>query len=146
MIPLELTLLFTNSILYLLLLIFPLYLWGEDKDELFFYIISLFIVFSSIWLLKIFFAVPRPPGALLDLPSNAFPSMHSALGLFSLAFFFHRKKWRLPLGIYGLLIAYSRLYLKVHYLSDVLVGGLIGFSVPWIIYQYGVKFQERKER
>lgn len=130
--------LFTDSIIYLLLLIFPLYLWGTDKNELFFYIASLLLVGGMVYLLKIIFAVPRPPDAMIKLTSMAFPSTHAALGFFPLGFFFHKKKYRIILFVYGILIAYSRIYLRVHYWPDVIVGAIIGFLIPYIIYQRGI--------
>lgn len=35
---------------------------------------------------------------------------------------------------FGILIAYSRMYLGVHYLSDVLGGALVGSSVSFVLY------------
>jgi membrane-associated phospholipid phosphatase len=33
--------------------------------------------------------------------------------------------------------AYSRVYLSQHFLSDVCVGSIIGFCVPYIVYYFG---------
>jgi undecaprenyl-diphosphatase len=51
---------------------------------------------------------------------------------------------RYPLLIYimllcSLLVCYSRMYLGVHYLSDVFVGALWGFMLAWTSYTYLVK-------
>ena len=140
----EFVLFFTDSILYLTMLIIPLYLWGEDKEELMLYLLILFLTGGLVYLLKFIFAVPRPPNAIVQLSSNAFPSTHAALGFFPLGFFFHKKKWRIPLFVYAVLITYSRVYLRVHYLSDVLVGALIGFLFPFIIYQKYFRSKRRK--
>lgn len=43
-------------------------------------------------------------------------------------------KWWL-LGI-GILICYSRIYLGVHYFSDVLVGALVGSLISFILYRF----------
>ena len=42
-------------------------------------------------------------------------------------------KWLLPIAI---LVAFSRIYLGVHYLSDVFVGGLIGAVISYSIYRF----------
>jgi len=138
MILTEFMIFLTDSILFLLFLIFPLYLWGENKNKLFFYLSSSFLVGGTVYLLKLLFSTPRPVDALIKTFSPAFPSFHSALAFFTLGFFFDNKKWRIPLLIYACLIAYSRVYLRVHYWLDVIVGAVIGFVIPFLIYQIGV--------
>ena len=32
--------------------------------------------------------------------------------------------------------AYSRVYLSQHFLSDVCVGSIIGFTMPWVVFYY----------
>lgn len=41
-----------------------------------------------------------------------------------------------PLLLIGLLIAYSRIYLGVHYFSDVFVGALVGSLIAYLIYRF----------
>lgn len=41
-----------------------------------------------------------------------------------------------PLLCIGILIAYSRIYLGVHYLSDVFVGGLVGSAIAFLVYRF----------
>jgi undecaprenyl-diphosphatase len=95
-------------------------------------------------LLKIIFARPRPtlPDPLLVLTSYSFPSGH-AMG--SMAFYgllayvvIQRVsiwRWRVAVAIATvlliLLIGFSRMYLGVHYLSDVLAGYAAGFA--WLV-------------
>ena len=52
-----------------------------------------------------------------------------------LGFFFNKKKLRIPLFVYGALIAYSRVYIGVHYWLDVIVGSFIGFFLSFYVYQ-----------
>jgi undecaprenyl-diphosphatase len=40
--------------------------------------------------------------------------------------------WLLAIGI---LVCFSRIYLGVHYLSDVLVGALLGFGIAFLLYK-----------
>jgi len=34
------------------------------------------------------------------------------------------------------LIAYSRIYLGVHYPADVLCGGILGLCIGWLVYRF----------
>ncbi len=66
---------------------------------------------------------------LIDLPSDySFPSGHSSAGfaVASVIFMLLPKKYGVPAIIVASLIAFSRLYLGVHYPSDVTVGIVIG--------------------
>lgn len=68
---------------------------------------------------------------------DAFPSGHAAS---SIAFAYILSK-SFPDGRYafyavGILISFSRIYLDVHYASDIYVGWLIGLSSGMIIYNY----------
>ena len=40
-----------------------------------------------------------------------------------------------PLLFIGIIIAYSRIYLGVHYLSDVFVGGLVGSLIAFLVHR-----------
>lgn len=89
-------------------------------------------------LLKNLFQRPRPDGPLVEGVRNyGFPSGHA---LMSVAFFglliwltvkdIRNKTWRVVLvavlAVFTLLIGFSRVYLRVHYPSDVLAGWAIG--------------------
>lgn len=87
--------------------------------------------------LKHFFARPRPymvnPNVHLLIPEvgdhSSFPSGHTAMA-FTIASVFYLNKfkgWQI-IGIFAILIAFSRLYLYVHFPTDVLAGILIGIG------------------
>jgi len=85
-------------------------------------------------ILKEFFHRPRPFNTLQDviLPigptgTYSFPSNH-ALNNFAVATFFSLiyPKYKAPLFIVAILISISRVYLGVHYPSDILGGAAIG--------------------
>lgn len=82
--------------------------------------------------------VDNPILSTLSLHANqSFPSGHSIMGgglFFSTALTYRKKKWLwilCPLMTLGVML--SRLYLGVHYLTDVLAGAAIGvlFAVLW---------------
>jgi undecaprenyl-diphosphatase len=70
-----------------------------------------------------------------------FVSSHATnyLAIATFSFLAMRKKYKflLPLlAVSGVLILYSRIYLGVHYLSDVFVGGLLGFGVAFLMHRF----------
>lgn len=88
-------------------------------------------------LLKLYFGRPRPPFAIIDISSLSFPSGHAMAGgvfygvLIYLTWISVRTRhWRWFLTIFFtlliLLIGFSRIYLKVHYATDVLAGYIMG--------------------
>lgn len=46
--------------------------------------------------------------------------------------------------IWAIIVSYSRIYVGVHFPSDILVGGLIGFLIPFIIYPVITLFKHKK--
>ncbi len=134
MTPIEYLSLFSDSIIYLSVLLIPLYLWGKDKKMFFLYIAIMAVNLFIVYILKISISVPRPSNSLIPLPPTpSFPSMHASLGMMPAGFFFNIKKYRATLVFYGVLIAYSRVLLGVHYWVDILVGAAIGFLTPLLI-------------
>lgn len=47
------------------------------------------------------------------------------------------------LFLWALIVSYSRIYLGVHYPLDILVGGIIGILIAWIIYQIMIRIKIR---
>ena len=77
---------------------------------------------------------PRPFTEIADIilliktPKDySFPSGHTAASFVMVYIFFrHIKKYFIPVFITGILIAFSRMYLTVHFPSDIIAGIIIG--------------------
>lgn len=102
-------------------------------------------------LLKEFFARPRPCDILTDVitpvgctGTYSFPSNH-ALNNFAAAFFFYKlfPKLKWVLFITASLVAISRVYLGLHYPSDIIGGALIGIVFGYIFSELAL-FVEKK--
>ncbi|MGL5417733.1 MAG: phosphatase PAP2 family protein [Clostridium sp.] len=116
-------------------------------------ILSLILSFvlSSI-VLKNVFMRPRPcfvnPSIklLIDIPKGfSFPSGHSMCSFApATVLFLMNKKVGIPALVLAFLIAFSRLYLFVHYPSDVLVGSIIGVIIGIISVKLINKFYKKK--
>ena len=114
--------------------------------------LSLFGVLASSYLLKILVerARPHPHFRAIDVAGYSLPSMHAAVALAVYGFLIyvvytrlhpprHRLFLALMLALFIILIGFSRMYLGVHYLSDVIIGFCIGalwlaFGVLYVVY------------
>lgn len=56
--------------------------------------------------------------------------------------FYSKLKWYLL--SFGVVICYSRIYLGVHYLSDVIVGAMVGMVIALIVYKVGFQPLRKK--
>ncbi len=87
--------------------------------------------------------------AVLDNRNNSFPSGHTSEA-FSMATSLGIKypKWYILVPAYGYaaLTGYSRLYLGVHYPSDVLAGAITGSGSAWLTWKANQWLQRSKQR
>lgn len=86
---------------------------------------------------------------LIPVPrGSSFPSGHAASAFAMAGTFFlfikDKKRW-IFLGL-AALMAFSRLYVFVHYPSDVLVGSLLGFGIAYGLYRNQTKISEYAAR
>ena len=111
--------------------------------------------FGATFVLKEIFHRSRPLGALVTESSPSFPSAHSIISIAFYAFIFYLlalnaksrfSKYLLISAVFlvPVFLGFSRLYLGVHYLSDVLAGYAIG-DIWFLIGAYGIKFINRKK-
>ncbi len=98
---------------------------------------------------------PRPLAALIDIPSSySFPSGHTLTGIFFYILLWYLLTYKksnkvkiltfIPFTIIGLLIGFSRIYLGVHYFSDVM-GGII-YVIPCLACVYYIINNNFKEK
>ncbi len=133
-------------VVFILAAVFSLWLWqGKEKIKILCLWVALIGAEASAFLGKIIFARPRPELAVYTETSPSFPSAHAVSAMVfygSLVWVFWPKtknlSQKLTLLTSGLfiilLIGFSRLYLGVHYLSDVLAGYLVGLI--WLIMSF----------
>lgn len=89
----------------------------------------------------------REVALLIEMPhSYSFPSGHTSTSFaVSTAVFLHRKKLAIPLIVLSALIAFSRLYLYVHFPSDILGGIVVGLSCGIAAAALAKHLPERKK-
>jgi len=131
------------------LLIMPLLVWSVDYELGLRTGVLLMLSGSLNFFLKIGFHQPRPywvSSKIKNLtdPMGSFglPSGHSqnAASVFGLVAVSTKRKWFRVLIIFTIImVAFSRLYLGVHSITDILVGLLVGVFILWIF----LKFEER---
>jgi undecaprenyl-diphosphatase len=102
---------------------------------------AIFFNFVVVALLKYTLKRARPPYAInlpmLPYTKYSFPSGHTAMA-FLIAFILSKKYPNYSIFFYtiAILVAISRMYLGLHYLSDVVVGAVIGLTIGWLSYHY----------
>ncbi len=74
----------------------------------------------------------HPPKALLSLrPNSSFPSGHTSRAFFLAPFLSREYGVRLLWYTLAILVAFSRIYLGVHYFTDIVFGAITGTFVFW---------------
>jgi len=138
---------FISSEIIIFFFLTSLFLWRDKKRR---YILPLWLtlVLTAIvsFLLKIAIQRPRPfqLGLVSVLPvlekashivwNFSFPSFHTMLAFSAIPFLSEEfPKLKYFWIIFASLIAFSRVYFGLHFLSDVIVGGLIGYLLGAVI-------------
>ena len=87
--------------------------------------------------MKALYERPRPPAGLLATHSWSFPSGHAVAGAVTAVGIVivllppgpRRWRWEIQAAVFAALMALSRTYLGVHWLSDVVGGALLGVTI-----------------
>lgn len=138
-----------GGILYFLLGILFLFLKKKETKLLgVFLIAGLTISYYSVGFMKILFARPRPfitlPNAILlgaVEKGFSFPSNHAAISFMAAFLLASRFKMHIIFYFLASLVAFSRVYIGVHYPSDVIGGAIIGCLIGWILLHVWRKFE-----
>ena len=118
-----------------------LYLW-KGKRVAVSYAFVILVATILVFALKSFFEIPRPDDVRFVIEAHGYsmPSGHTSRS-FASAMFLHplvdNGKIRLLIWILAALIGLSRIFVGVHYPSDILVGALIGCIIGYV----GIKIQ-----
>ena len=118
-----------------------LYLW-KDKKIAASYAFTIFTATILTFALKSLFEIPRPEDVRFVIEAHGYsmPSGHTFRS-FTSAMFLHplvnNNKIRLLMWILAALISLSRIFVGVHYPSDILVGALLGCIIGYV----GIKMQ-----
>ncbi|MCX6803528.1 MAG: phosphatase PAP2 family protein [Candidatus Diapherotrites archaeon] len=122
-------------------LIFAAWLFWLGYERKSFILVSIILFAGAVaGALKIIIARPRPEGIIIMDAEQTFsmPSGHSTLIASFTSFFWARKvrnAFKALLVIAVVLVAISRMYLGAHYLTDVIVGLILGVVVGWLMYK-----------
>ena len=106
--------------------------------------------------LKFIFDRPRPCHVLTDVQllvpcgsGYSFPSSHAVNNLAAAVVLSHfLPRWSWAFYTFASLMAFSRLYVGVHYPSDVLGGALIGLGCGWLVvavYQFAERWWNQRK-
>lgn len=148
--PLFILITYIGSSLFWVFVIIFLWLKKERKASI--YLIYAFILDSILaYSAKLFFLRPRPPERFPGLEvlrteyGLSFPSAHSER-VFSGAVILGSlyKKFRLLLFVLAMLVAFSRIYIGVHYPSDVVIGSINGIIIGLISLAIPTKKLQKK--
>ena len=144
---------FDVTILFLPLVIFTAALVYKllGKRTAVFFVSTLFVGGVLVFATKYFFNVARPLDSLVTAIGPSFPSFHSATATVYFLLLMHyfdnfmkggiRKLFNFACLTLLFLVAFSRIYLGVHWLSDVLGGIFLGVLVTYIANRF---FEHRK--
>jgi undecaprenyl-diphosphatase len=141
-----------SQIIFISVLFLIYFFYKKMYSQIIFFIIS--IVGSSLLfiLIKQIIKKERPLSNIIEIGGYSFPSGHATLSttlVFCIYLIFkdkvkYKKSFVLILISYALSISFSRVYLHVHYLSDVIAG--IGLGTVWVSFIYLIFILKNKEK
>lgn len=136
----------TNFMILVIILFFvpTLILLKNKKFNSIFYLwISFFTSVFVSFILKLMIARPRPLdiNSFYGILNYSFPSMHTMVAFAALPMLDKKfQKFRIFWILFAFFVAVSRLYFNFHFLSDVVAGALIGYSIGLLLVNLEQKY------
>ncbi len=135
---------FTADTLFMALVVAALYLGGYRKEALIFAIV---FVVTNVLVLGLKDLINRPrPGDLGITPESepSFPSAHTANALaFATTLSYYHRRAAPFLFAWSLLVAFSRVFLGFHYVTDLLGGAAVGIVVSLVVTQIAKRYDKQ---
>jgi undecaprenyl-diphosphatase len=140
------TLIGNTEVFVPLAIVMTIYFFAKKKKLLGLWA-SIISIGALSYLLKIFINRPRPYemqniSSLINVSLSSFPSGHSMI-VFSIVPFLVKNfsKQKHYFWAIALLVAFSRIYLNVHYLSDIVAGAFLGYLIGSIFSELEDKYK-----
>lgn len=139
------------SVEFVCFLFFLLIIALEKKSDAIYFFCGSTVTILLNLLIKVIVHRNRPSGIALAVESGySFPSAHAMLSVFIygfIAYLIHinrtkRKKAKIDIFLFitlVILISFSRIYIGVHYFSDVICGAVLGGICLWIFIKFVYK-------
>ncbi len=138
---------FTGSFTFMVLITIALYLAGARKEALVFAVI--FIITNAVGFgLKYAIARPRPSDLGVKPEAEpSFPSAHTANAFaFATTLSSYHRKFTVAMFAWALLVGFSRIYLGLHYFTDVIGGAILGIVVSLVVTRAAKRADEKITR
>ena len=145
-----------NWVLIIIILFFYLAIMNERRGQIALVILIVVVGLTdsfSTFILKPYFGRIRPSYDIYEYINLlvakggkwSMPSNHAAnISAIAVVLSYFYDKMKIPLFSLAVIIAFSRVYVGVHYPADVLLGGLIGYGMAWLILTLWVILKMRE--
>jgi undecaprenyl-diphosphatase len=136
-----------GSVFVVLIFITSLFLWEEKKREWIFPLWLTFVISIGVtFFLKLLTQRIRPIGIInypfINLINYSFPSMHTAVAFAAIPILDKEfPKLKLFWILFACFVGFSRIYFKMHYLSDVIFGALLGYCMGLLVIYLEEKYR-----
>ena len=130
----------------------------KRREALWTWVLAFLIYEPAVGILKAVYERPRPPEPLVGVTNFSYPSGHATVGAalaIGLVFVLvpagpRRRNLEILAGVFAFFMALSRVYLDVHWFTDVVAGSALGASVmigvPALIHEWGDWLHRRRIR